>query len=88
MVNIKNNLERLCNIGAAEFLMPREEFTKLYKEKGFNVELIPFAANHFGSSTIATTIQLAQVAPNSCITAICECGLIPNETAPSHRPSF
>ena len=75
----KKQLERLCNIGAAEFLMPREEFTKLYKEKGFNVELIPFAANHFGSSTIATTIQLAQVAPNSCITAICECGLIPNE---------
>ena len=76
-------LERLCNIGAAEFLMPSEEFIKLTEEKGFNVRLIPFAANHFGSSTIATTIQLAQVAPNSCITAICEYGLVPNKTAPS-----
>ena len=74
-------LERLCNIGAAEFLMPREEFKKLYQEQGFNVRLIPFAANHFGSSPIATTIQLAQVAPNSCITAICEYGLMSNETA-------
>ena len=74
-------VERLCNIGAAEFLMPREKFTKLYKEKGFNVELIPFAASCFGSSTIATTIQLAQIAPNSCITAICEHGLVPNKAA-------
>ena len=81
-------LERLCNIGAAEFLMPREEFTKLYKAKGFNVELIPFAANYFESSAIATTIQLAQVAPNSCITAICEYGLISNETAQSQCPLF
>ena len=76
----KKQLERLCNVGAAEFLMPCEEFTKLYKEQGFNVKLIPFAVNHFGSSAIATTIQLAQVAPNSCITAICEYGLMPNET--------
>ena len=73
-------VERLCNIGAAEFLMPRVEFTKLYKEKGFNVDLIPLAAKYFTSSVIAATIQLAQIAPNSCITAICEYGLMPNET--------
>ena len=84
----ERQVERLCNIGAAEFLMPREEFTKLYKEKGFSVELIPFAANHFESSAIATTIQLAQVAPNSCITAICEFGLISNKTARSQGDLF
>ena len=84
----ERQIERLCNIGAAEFLMPREEFTKLYKTKGFSVELIPFAANYFESSAIATTIQLAQVAPNSCITAICEYGLMPNETAQPQRPLF
>ena len=65
-------LEKFCNIGAAEFLMPSEEFRKLYEQKGFNVELILYAAHHFKSSTIAATIQLAQVAPNKCITAICE----------------
>ena len=79
----KRQLERLCNIGAAEFLMPRDKFTKLYKEKGFNVELIPIASINFETSAIATTIQLAQVAPHSCITAICEYGLIPNETSPA-----
>ena len=77
----ERQIERLCNIGAAEFLMPREAFAKLYKEQGFNVGLIPFAADHFGSSTIATAIQLAQIAPHSCIIAICEYGLISNETA-------
>ena len=77
------SLEHLCNIGAAEFLMPRKMFVRLYKEREFNVELIPYAARYFGSSTIATTIQLAQVAPNSCITAICEHGLMPDSTASS-----
>ena len=73
-------LERLCNIGAAEFLMPSEVFSRLYAEKGFNVELIPLAAHYFRSSTIATTIQLAQVAPNECITSIFEYGLTPGDT--------
>ena len=81
-------IERLCNIGAAEFLMPRKQFRELYKEKGFNVELIPVGAIHFASSAIATTIQLAQVAPHSCITAICEYGLIPNETSPAQEHLF
>ena len=74
-------LEYLCNIGAAEFLMPSKAFTNLYEEQGFNVKLIPFAARYFKSSAIATTIQLAQVAPNSCITAVCES--IPNDTVSS-----
>lgn len=73
-------LEKLSNIGAAEFLMPSEAFTKLYEKEGFNVKLIPFAASYFKSSPIAATIQLAQVARSKCIAAICERGLGPNET--------
>ncbi len=78
-------IELYCNIGAAEFLMPREEFTKLYKAKGFNVQLIPLASRHFKSSTIAATIQLAQVAPNQCITAICE---LTHDETPSLQPQI
>lgn len=84
----KRSLEVLCNIGAAEFLMPREEFRKLYKAKGFNVELILYAAHHFRSSPIATTIQLAQVAPNKCIAVVCENGLVPNVPMPSQASFF
>ncbi len=84
----KRSLEVLCNIGAAEFLMPREKFRKLYKTKGFNVELILYAAHHFRSSPIATTIQLAQVAPNKCIAVVCENGLVPNAPALSQASFF
>ena len=52
----KKPLETLCNIGAAEFLMPSKELTKLYNKRGFNVQLIPFAANYFKSSIIAAAI--------------------------------
>ena len=65
-------LEMLCNVGAAEFLMPREEFSRFHTKCGLNTELILKASEHFQSSAIAATIQLAQVAPHSCLTAICE----------------
>ena len=84
----KQQLEYLCNVGAAEFLMPSKEFTILYEKKGLNVQLILFAADYFKSSTIAATIQLAQVAPNKCIAVICENGLIPNDTSPSQASFF
>ena len=84
----KKPLETLCNIGAAEFLMPSKEFTKLHNKRGFNVQLIPFAADYFKSSTIAATIQLAQVAPNKCIAVVCENELVPNASAPSQASFF
>ena len=81
-------IEYLCNIGAAEFLMPSKEFVRLSEERGFNVQLILFAADYFKSSTIAATIQLAQVAPNKCIAVVCENGLISSDTAPSGASFF
>ena len=81
-------IEYLCNIGAAEFLMPSKEFARLYEERGFNVQLIPFAANYFKSSAIAATIQLAQVAPNKCIAVVCKNGLISNDSVPSQASLF
>ena len=77
-------IEQLCNIGAAEFLMPSEQFSELYKKLGFNINAIPLASSHFGASAIATTIQLAQLAPNSCISAICEYGMLPDNTPSTH----
>ena len=75
----KRQVEQLCNSGAAEFLMPSEQFRALYRKLGFNVNVIPVASSQFGASSIATTIQLAQIAPNSCITAICEIAIRPDE---------
>lgn len=84
----KDVLETLCNVGAAEFLMPRKEFMKLYQEKGFNVELIRNAADHFKASTIAAAIQLAQVAPNECLSTVWGCGLTPNNAETSDELLF
>ena len=81
----KRQLEQLCNIGAAEFLMPSEQFRELHKKLEFNVNVIPLASSHFGASAIATTIQLAQLAPNSCISAICEYGAPLNRTPPTQE---
>ena len=81
-------IEYLCNIGAAEFLMPSKQFVRLYEQRGFNAQLILFAADYFKSSTIAATIQLAQVAPNKCIAVVCENGLVPNASAPSQASFF
>ena len=81
-------IEYLCNIGAAEFSMPSKQFVRLSEERGFNAQLILFAADYFKSSTIAATIQLAQVAPNKCIAVVCENGLIPNAPAPSQASFF
>lgn len=81
----KRQLERLCNIGAAEFLMPSREFIKLSEQKEFNVGLVPFASRQFGTSAIATMIQLAQIAPNSCISAVCEYGTPSNEAPVNHQ---
>lgn len=78
-------LERLCNIGAAEFLMPSREFIKLSEQREFNVGLVPFASRQFGTSAIATMIQLAQIAPNSCISAVCEYGTPSNEAPVNHQ---
>ena len=57
--------------------MPREEFRWLYSNKDFQVETIIEASRYFGSSKIATAIQLAKVATHSCIVAVCEYGLLP-----------
>ena len=84
----KKVVEILCNIGAAEFLMPRDEFKELYTAEGFNVGLILRASDYFKSSRIAATIQLAQVAPNKCIAVVCENGLIPNDSVPSQASFF
>lgn len=76
----ERQVERHCNFGAAEFLMPRAVLMKLAQNVGFHVRLIPIAAEHFGSSAIAMTLQLAHVAPYACLTAVCEPGGGPNQT--------
>jgi len=58
-----NELERLCDAGASEILMPTEEFRA---EVGTNwsIESVPTLLQRFGSSFEATTFRLASAHPN------------------------
>jgi len=63
--------ERLCNVGAAEFLLPRDRVRSLYSETGFSVTLIEILSNPRVVSRVAALAQLAFCAPHSCIGVVC-----------------
>lgn len=53
-----NELERLCDLGASEILMPIEDFRKEAKDL-WSIAKVPDLMNQFGSSFEATTFRLA-----------------------------
>jgi Zn-dependent peptidase ImmA (M78 family) len=59
-----NELERLCDLGASEILMPREEFrTEVGRE--WSVSSVPRLVQRFGSSFEATLFRLASAYPGT-----------------------
>jgi len=85
-VDFTNALESLCNLGAAELLMPEKEFRSFVKSNEFNIKSIIEASDHFNSSLIASAIQFAAIAPHPCFVLICECGPVPRDR--SHQTRF
>lgn len=63
-------VERLCNVGAAEFLLPRERVMEYAARQGVSVLHIPTLAEMYGASRLATAIQLADCANHQCIMVI------------------
>jgi len=53
-----NELERLCDLGAAELLMPSEEFEQAANGR-FGLKIVATLATRFGSSVEATVYRLA-----------------------------
>jgi hypothetical protein len=64
-------LERCCQIGAAEFMIPRARAQALLTEGGFSVDLVEPLMGLNGASIIAAAIQLAACAPVDCYVAVC-----------------
>lgn len=75
-----STLERYCDIGAAEFLVPEIEVRKIINEQGFSITLISDLDKKFPASKPAIAIQLAQCANHQCIVIVCEYGIIPSQT--------
>jgi hypothetical protein len=63
--------ERLCNVGAAEFLLPRADVQAAYREHGYSVDLIRLLSQPGVVSRVAAAAQLAFCAPHACIGVVC-----------------
>jgi hypothetical protein len=57
-----NELERLCDLGAAEVLMPKEEFQACVAGN-WSIESVEYLVGEFGSSREATVFRLASAYP-------------------------
>jgi Zn-dependent peptidase ImmA (M78 family) len=65
-------MERLCNAGAAELLMPSDNVRELMREHGFSTTLIPELCQHFSTSSIAAAFQIVNCASHDCYLVIAE----------------
>ncbi len=64
-------IERLCDFGAAEFLLPRESVLRAISQYGLSIASIRALVSNQQSSLVATAIQLAEYSPVPCYVAVC-----------------
>lgn len=68
-------LERLCNIGAAEFLIPAAHVRAAIEREGFAMRVLESLDHLYRASKPAIAIQLAACAPHQCVVVVCERGI-------------
>jgi hypothetical protein len=71
-------IELICNIGAAEFILPQEIVRDYIDKEGFSLNLIPAICHQGCISGPAALIQLIQCAPHRCYGVVCNYGVPPN----------
>lgn len=77
-------IERCCHQGAAEFLMPQARVREVISSEGFSVDLIELVSGRYGTSIVASAIQLARCSPIDCYVVICSHGRVPRSSPPYH----
>jgi IrrE N-terminal-like domain len=73
----RSAIERCCNQGAAEFMMPQTRVREAIQAEGFSVDIIELIADRHGSSLIASSLQLAHCSPVDCFVVLCSNGSVP-----------
>ncbi len=63
--------ERLCNLGAAEFLVPRAHVRNAINDGGFSLRLLPELIATTSASRTAICVQLVLCASHRCIGIVC-----------------
>ncbi len=64
-------IERCCQQGAAEFVLPHDHVTAAIAAEGVAPHLVGLLADRAGVSLAAAAIQLAQCAPVECYVVLC-----------------
>jgi hypothetical protein len=70
-------LEKYCNIGAAEFIIPAANVVQSIMRKGFVISLLKDLDDQHPASKPAIAAQLAACAHHKCFVLICEYGFPP-----------
>jgi hypothetical protein len=65
-------IERLCNAGAAELLMPAHDVQAMVREHGFSAGTIPLLCSRYNASSIAVAFQMIFTAAHHCYLVIAE----------------
>jgi len=83
-------IEKYCNIGAAEILIPGEDVRSEIERSGFQITLLEQFDKLFQASKPAIAIQLAQYASHQCFVVICAPGVPPksNGDTPAFLPDY
>jgi Zn-dependent peptidase ImmA (M78 family) len=66
----ENTMERLCDAGAAELLMPSDDVQAMVREYGFSTGIIPTLCQRYSASSIAVAIQMVSTAVHHCYLVI------------------
>lgn len=72
IVSNYDTMERMCNAGAAELLMPSEDIRQVMLEHGFSTALIPELCERYNASSIAVAFQMVNCASHDCYLVIAE----------------
>ena len=87
-----NELERLCDLGAAELAMPLDEFQRQVSGE-YSLSIVDQLASHFGTSFEATAFRLASAHPGFAVAGLLRYRLRVDEerraaVASAQRPLF
>ncbi len=70
-------IERLCNVGAAEFVIPHSTVLAAMEAEGFSISLARDLSRVDEVSPTAVCVQLALCAKHGCIATVCRMALSP-----------
>lgn len=70
--DLERIIERLCNAGAAEFVLPKDSVLAAIEAEGFSIALVKALSRTDEVSSTAACVQLALCAQHKCIAVVCK----------------